>query len=57
MEIQGPSVNLLCIQQSDAALFCENYAKFYFNAKHLEKGLKGVGEKSGSLFGQYQMLP
>ena len=39
MEIPGPSVDLLRIQQSDAALFCENYAKLYFNAKRLEKGL------------------
>ena len=27
------------IQQSDAALFCEIYENFYFDAKHLEKGL------------------
>ena len=27
------------IQQSDAALFCEIYENFYFDAKHLENGL------------------
>ena len=33
----SPNPDLLCIQQSDAAPFCENYAKLYFDAKHLEK--------------------
>ena len=28
--------------QSGAASFCENYAKLYLDAKHLEKGLNGV---------------
>ena len=27
-------LKFLCIQQSDAALFCENYTKLYFDAKH-----------------------
>ena len=35
----GPNLDLLCVQQTGAALFCENYAKLYFDAKHLEKGL------------------
>ena len=35
----GPNLDLLCVQQSEAASFCENYEKLYFNAKHLEKGL------------------
>ena len=35
----GPNLDLLCIQQSDAAPFYENYAKLYFDAKHLGKGL------------------
>ena len=35
----GPNLYLLCVQQSGAAPFCENYAKLYFDAKHLEKGL------------------
>ena len=31
--------------------FCENYAKLYFDAKHLEKGLnRGGGETFGALF-------
>ena len=40
-EIQeaGPNLDLLCVWHSDAALFCENYAKLYFDIKHLEKGL------------------
>ena len=35
----GPNQDLICIWQSDAAPFCENYAKLYFVAKHLDKGL------------------
>ena len=35
----GPNLDLLCVQQLGTAPFCENYAKFYFDAKHLEKGL------------------
>ena len=35
----GPNLDLLCVQQSGAAPFCENYAKLYFDVKHLEKGL------------------
>ena len=34
-----PNLNLLWIRQSDTAPFCENYAKLYFDAKHIEKGL------------------
>ena len=33
----GPNLDLLCVQQSGAAPFCEYYAKFYFDAKHSEK--------------------
>ena len=29
----GSCLDLLCIQQSDAAGFCGNYAKFYFDTK------------------------
>ena len=36
--IPGPNLDLLCVQHSDAALFCGNYTKLYFDAKHLEKG-------------------
>ena len=33
----------LCIWQLEAALFSENYAKLYFDEKHLEKGLDRRG--------------
>ena len=44
IQIQMPDSNLelLCIRHLDAALFCKNHAKLYFDAKQLEKGLKGV---------------
>ena len=35
----GPDLDLSCVWQLDVAPFCENYAKLYFDAKHLEKGL------------------
>ena len=35
----GPNLDLLFVRQSDAASFCENYAKLYFDAKLLEKVL------------------
>ena len=43
IQIQIPDSNLelLCIRHLDAALFCKNHAKLYFDAKHLENGLKG----------------
>ena len=32
-------------------LLCENYARLYFDSKHLEKGLnRGGGENFGALF-------
>ena len=37
--ISGPNLDLLRVQQSDAAPFREIYANLYFDAKHLEKGL------------------
>ena len=37
--LAGPNIDLLCIWQLDTAPFCENKAKPYFDAKHLEKGL------------------
>ena len=33
------SQDLSARRQSDAAHFCENCAKFYFDAKYLKKGL------------------
>ena len=35
----GPNLDLLCVRQLNAAPFCENYAKLYFDAKNLEIGL------------------
>ena len=32
-----PNLDCLCVQQVDAAPFCENYAKHYFDAKHFER--------------------
>ena len=32
-----PNLDCSCIQQLDAAPFCENYAKPYFDAKHFER--------------------
>ena len=37
--ISGPNLDLLFVMQLDAAASCENYAKLYFDAKHLEKRL------------------
>ena len=59
----GLNLDLLCVQQLEAAPFCENYAKLYFDTKHLEKGLNGRCWNVWSPFikkvplGQYQMLP
>ena len=35
----GPNVDIFCVWLSNAAPFCENYAKIYFDAKHLEREL------------------
>ena len=37
LDHRGVNLDLLCVRQSDAAPFCENYTKLYFDAKHLEK--------------------
>ena len=43
-EIQpGHILDLYCIIPLNAARFCENYTKLYFDAKHLEKGLNSGG--------------
>ena len=34
-----PNLNFFCVQQSGAAVIRENYAKPYFDAKNLKKGL------------------
>ena len=33
----GSNLDLSCVQQLDASPFCKNYAKLYFDLKHLEK--------------------
>ena len=38
----GPNLDLLWAQQSDASPFYEYYAKLYFDATNLEKGLNRV---------------
>ena len=60
----GPNLDLFCVRQSNAVPFCENYAKLYFDAKHLEKGLnrgwwniRGSFFKKSALFSQYWTLP
>ena len=39
----GHILDLHCVRLLNAAPFSEYYAKFYFDAKHLEKGLKRGG--------------
>ena len=39
----GHILDLYCIRLLNAAPFCENYAKLYFDTKHLEKGLNNEG--------------
>ena len=56
------TLDLSCAGQSNTAPFCKNYAKLYFDAKHLEKGLNRVKFLGpvfwkSALSGQYQMLP
>ena len=46
----SPNLDLLCVQRSGAALFCESYERVYFNVKHLERDRIGGGEIFGSLF-------
>ena len=38
--ISGPNLDLLRVQQSDAAPFRENYANLYFDAKQLRKRIE-----------------
>ena len=62
-----PNQDLLCVQQWGTVPFCENYAKFFFDAKHLEKELNRgwwnfwfplfKKKKKNSHFGQYWKLP
>ena len=49
--LSGHILDLYCVRLSNAAPFCENYTKLYFDAKHLEKGLnRGWGEIFGAFF-------
>ena len=43
-------LDLYCVQLSNIALFCKNYAKLYFDAKHLEKGLHWKWVRGGVKF-------
>ena len=38
----GNILDLYCIQLSNAGLFCKNYAKLYYDAKHLEYALHAL---------------
>ena len=66
--IPGPNLDLSCIGQLGAAHICEIYAKFYFDAKHLERGLNPYSIpwwcrfwcpifQNKALFDQYWILP
>ena len=44
-------LGLSCIRLLNAAHFCENYAKLYFDANHSEKGLNSKG--GGGIFGAF----
>ena len=41
--LPGHILDLYCVRLSNTAPFCKNYAKLYFDAKHLEKGLNRDG--------------
>ena len=43
----GHILDLYWVRLSKAAPFCENYAKLYFDTKHLEKELNTKGEGGG----------
>ena len=43
----GHILDLYRIRLSNAAPFCENYTKLYFNAKQLKKGLNREGGGGG----------
>ena len=47
LQITGHILDPYCIRLSNAGPLCKNYAKFYFDAKHLEKGLEGGGGGGG----------
>ena len=62
-KITSPNLDPLCTLQSNTVPFYENYAKLYFDAKHLKKRLNSVWWNfwstffyNSALFGQYWIL-
>ena len=54
----GHILELYYVRLSNAGSFSENYAKLYFDAKHLETGLnRAGGEIYGALSGLYRTPP
>ena len=47
VRLTGHILDLYWVRLSKAAPFCENYAKLYFDTKHLEKELNTKGEGGG----------
>ena len=46
----GHILDLYCIRLWSAAPFCKNFARLYFDTKHLDKGLNRGDEIFGALF-------
>ena len=58
LTLTGHILDLYCFRLSNAAPFCKNYAKLYFDAKHLGKGLnRGAGLKFLGPFFQKNKMP
>ena len=53
----GPKLDILYVQQWDIAPLCENYTKFYFDAKHLKKEWIRGDEIFGALSFFFQKMP
>ena len=49
-DISGHILNLYCVRLTNATSICENYAKLYFDAKHLEKKDLGPFVKKNAPF-------
>ena len=49
ISLPGPNLDFLCIRQSHAVPIQENYAKLYFHAQHIEKGLNKRGGRGGGV--------
>ena len=50
-------LHMHCVQLLSTTPFCKNYAKLYFNAKHLKRLNRGEGEILGVLFSSYKKVP